>query len=155
MSTDVQMDVDAPSSPPLSGRSEDAKAGNSATASSSSTGEDSDSERRASGTSRLEKVSAKDLCDFKSRLHLVWVMYGAIQAHQRLYEDVGILHGDINPNTIVMLETEDGKVEGALIDYDVPLCRAAMRKLANPDPVVPPPARPRDHYIPPCYRRGL
>ena len=79
----------------------------------------------------------------------------ATAAHQRLYEDAGILHGDVSVNTIVMLETEDGKAEGALIDYDMPLCRAAMRKIANPDPVVPPPARPREHYLPAYYRRGL
>ena len=49
-----------------------------------------------------------------------------------------------------MLQTADGKVEGALIDYDVPLCQAAMRKLWKPDPVVAPRqrARPRERYIP-------
>ena len=51
---------------------------------------------------------------------------------------MGILHEDINPNTIVILETEGGKVEGGLIDYDMPLCGAARRKLKKPDPAVPP-----------------
>nr|VWO97014.1 N/A [Ganoderma boninense] len=78
-------------------------------------------------------------------------MCGAIHAHKKLHECAGILHGDINPNTIVALDTEDGKVEGALIDYDMPMCRAAMRKLAKPDPVVPPPAPPRQFYMPAYY----
>ncbi|KAI1785703.1 hypothetical protein LXA43DRAFT_104318 [Ganoderma leucocontextum] len=138
------------SASPLAGRSETKKAGSPATSNSTST------ERRASGTSRLEKVSAKDLCDFKNGQQLVSVMHDAILAHQRLYEDAGIMHGDINPNTIVILETEDGKVEGALIDYDMPLCRAAMRKLRKPDPVVPPPASQwaQGYHLPTYFRRG-
>ena len=70
-----------------------------------------------------------------------------------MHQDAGILHGDINPNTIVILETEDGDVEGALIDYDMPLCRAAMRKLKDPDPVVPPRQR-RERYMPAYYKFG-
>ncbi|TBU37764.1 hypothetical protein BD309DRAFT_973314 [Dichomitus squalens] len=98
-------------------------------------------------TSRLERVKPRDLCEFKHSLQLVEVMLGAIVAHKRLYDDAGILHGDINPNTIVMLEGEDGKVKGALIDYDMPLCEAAMRKILKPDPAVPPPQQKR-------YRMG-
>ena len=44
-----------------------------------------------------------------------------------------------------MLEDADGDVEGALIDYDMPLTEAAMRKLVQRDPAVPPPRDPRYH----------
>ncbi|EJF62051.1 hypothetical protein DICSQDRAFT_136159 [Dichomitus squalens LYAD-421 SS1] len=98
-------------------------------------------------TSRLERVKPRDLCEFKHSMQLVEVMLGAIVAHKQLHDDAGILHGDINPNTIVMLEGEDGKVRGALIDYDMPLCEAAMRKLLKPDRAVPPPQQKR-------YRMG-
>ncbi|PIL26728.1 hypothetical protein GSI_11207 [Ganoderma sinense ZZ0214-1] len=152
MSTDVQMAVDPIPSPPSDPRGcEPEKASDNSTTSCSATAPPV-ANQPTRGTSRLEKVSPKDLCDFEDALELVWVMFGAIYAHKKLYEDAGILHGDINPNTIVMLETEDGHVEGGLIDYDMPLCRAAMRKLANPDPVVPPPAvRPPQFFRPAYY----
>ena len=67
-------------------------------------------------------------------------------AHQHLYEDAGILHGNINNNTIIMLKRPDGSVEGALVDFDLPLSVAAQRKKYNPDPAVPPSARSRDYY---------
>ena len=67
-------------------------------------------------------------------------------AHQHLYEDAGILHGNINNNTIIMLKRPDGSVEGALVDFDLPLSVAAQRKKYNPDPAVPPSGRSRDYY---------
>ena len=70
-------------------------------------------------------------------------------AHQRLYEDAGYLHGDINNNTIVILKHPDGKTEGALIDYDLPINVASQRKKYNPDK--PTPARQRPHYYRPRY----
>ena len=78
MSTDAPMDVDPPTPSPLAGRSEPdpERASGSATTPGASTVE---RPAGSSGGSRLERVSAKDLCDFKSGLELVWVMYGAMQ----------------------------------------------------------------------------
>ena len=45
-----------------------------------------------------------------------------IAVHRKLHDAAAILHGDISPNTIVIMENPtDGKVEGALIDFDKPL----------------------------------
>ena len=79
------------------------------------------------------------------------------------------MHGDINPNTIIILDwpassmsrqqacaadgdgtvhddaargDEDGaRTDGALVDFDYPVSVAARRKLVNPDPAMPPPRR--------------
>ncbi len=65
-------DLDSTPSPALSGRSEpdNLKPGSFATSSTRTS--------TATGTSRLEKVSAKDLCDFEDTRQLVSVMHDAI-----------------------------------------------------------------------------
>ena len=58
-------------------------------------------------------------------------------AHKRLYEDAGVLHGDVNMHTIVILDHPDGSTEGALVHFDHPVSVAGCRKLTDPDPTVP------------------
>lgn len=63
-------DLDSTPSPALAGRSEPDKPGSFATSSTRTS--------TATGTSRLEKVSAKDICDFEDTRQLVSVMHDAI-----------------------------------------------------------------------------
>ncbi|RDX52115.1 hypothetical protein OH76DRAFT_1400460 [Lentinus brumalis] len=53
---------------------------------------------------RVRHVSPRSLSEIKSSYELVSVVYGAVHAHQQLYERAGVLHGDINPNTILILD---------------------------------------------------
>ncbi|KAI9065042.1 hypothetical protein FKP32DRAFT_1756967 [Trametes sanguinea] len=53
---------------------------------------------------RVREVRVRALTDFENSRELVFVMRDAILAHKRLYEDAHVLHGDINPNTIVIFE---------------------------------------------------
>ena len=71
-------------------------------------------------------------------------------AHERLHKDANTLHGDINPNTIILLDwpADDPQVkcaqtaqgprklvlDGALIDYDVPYSVEGLRHLVHPWP---------------------
>ncbi|CDO78247.1 hypothetical protein BN946_scf184789.g3 [Trametes cinnabarina] len=61
---------------------------------------------------RIREVRARALTDFENPRELVSVMMDAIYAHKQLYEDAKILHGDINPNTIVIFEEPDSEPEG-------------------------------------------
>ena len=61
----------------------------------------------------------------------------AIPAHKGYYDAAGALHGDINTNTIFYMVDDKGIPRGAMIDYDMPLCSAGLRKLVKPDPAVP------------------
>ncbi|KAH9848171.1 hypothetical protein C2E23DRAFT_845658 [Lenzites betulinus] len=79
---------------------------------------------------RVRPVSARALVDFSDERELVQVMMDAVQAHKRLYEDGKILHGDINPNTIFIVNPGPGPVPsaaapqravGAIIDFDMPI----------------------------------
>ncbi|KAI0351814.1 hypothetical protein OH77DRAFT_1366657, partial [Trametes cingulata] len=83
---------------------------------------------------RVRQVKARSLIDFGDTREFMSIMLDAIVAHRHLYEDAGILHGDINPNTIVILEFDDAmpgastddargraRAIGALVDYDGPL----------------------------------
>ncbi|KAJ8455638.1 hypothetical protein ONZ51_g12374 [Trametes cubensis] len=77
---------------------------------------------------RVKEVNTRSLTDFKDTRELAQVMLDAITAHKRLYEDANILHGDVNPNTLVIFEPVAGAEEGArtmgaLIDYDGPTQR--------------------------------
>ena len=112
--------------------------------------------------SRLKDVQPRSLSEINNSIELVATVASAIRgaspsrptprllpqptpgyalAHQRLYEDAGILHGDINNNTIIILDHPDDSFHGALVDFDYPVSVAARRKLANPDPAMPPPRR--------------
>ncbi|KAI0752317.1 hypothetical protein C8Q80DRAFT_1266873 [Daedaleopsis nitida] len=109
--------------------------------------------------SRLKPVSPRSLEEMTSGFELVYTILGSIKAHRRLYEDAGYVHGDINPNTIIILDwsAADGKdaardgagggdakdkgkgknedkgarTEGALVDFDIPYTREAIRKLGE------------------------
>ena len=69
-----------------------------------------------------------------------------LPAHRTLYEVGGVLHGDINNNTIIIVETSDGDSKGALVDFDLPYSINFVRKIGNPDKVAPPPQRNRPYY---------
>ncbi|KAI0329372.1 hypothetical protein GY45DRAFT_1371670 [Cubamyces sp. BRFM 1775] len=76
---------------------------------------------------RVKEVNTRSLTDFKDTRELAQVMLDAITAHKRLYEDANVLHGDVNPNTLVIFEPaaagaeEGARAMGALIDYDGPV----------------------------------
>ncbi len=42
-------------------------------------------------------------------------------AHQRLLCEAGTLHGDVNINTVLLIDFPDGKTQGALVDFDKPI----------------------------------
>ncbi|KAH9896425.1 hypothetical protein C8Q73DRAFT_685390 [Cubamyces lactineus] len=84
------------------------------------------SARTARPAQRVKEVNTRSLMDIKDTRELVKVMLDAITAHKRLYEDASVLHGDVNPNTLVIFEPAAGAEEGAramgaLIDYDGPI----------------------------------
>ncbi|KAI0364494.1 hypothetical protein BV20DRAFT_974429 [Pilatotrama ljubarskyi] len=92
---------------------------------------------------RVRQVRARALVDYEDTRELVSIMLDAVVAHRHLYEDVGVVHGDINPNTIVICEFDDAKpgakadnakggvrAIGALVDYDGPL-KAKGTKVAR------------------------
>ncbi|KAI0684682.1 hypothetical protein C8T65DRAFT_836365, partial [Cerioporus squamosus] len=103
----------------------------------------SDDPPRPAPRPRVRPVSPRTLNELKSSQELVYVMFCAVQAHQHLYERAGVLHGDINPNTILILDWPrprrcpsphgegasegEGFTEGALVDFDVPYSAAAWR----------------------------
>ncbi|KAI0649581.1 hypothetical protein C8Q79DRAFT_882540, partial [Trametes meyenii] len=85
---------------------------------------------------RVRTVTPRDLVHFSNTRELATVMLDAINAHKRLYEDANTLHGDINPNTIVIFDFDqpqqvsappgaqsahENRAVGALIDFDPPL----------------------------------
>ncbi|KAI0671988.1 hypothetical protein C8Q78DRAFT_1077579 [Trametes maxima] len=85
---------------------------------------------------RVRTVTPRDLVHFSDTRELAAVMLDAINAHKRLYEDAKTLHGDINPNTIVIFNFDqpregsvppgdqsahENRAVGALIDFDPPL----------------------------------
>ncbi|KAI8989199.1 hypothetical protein BD414DRAFT_486372 [Trametes punicea] len=97
---------------------------------------------------RVRQVRARTLTDFSNTGELAVVMVNAIEAHQSLYQDAGILHGDVNLNTIIVFDFGFDDLEspispqahgrasgqgafmtimtmGGLIDYDVPRPRKA------------------------------
>ncbi|TFK87266.1 hypothetical protein K466DRAFT_586512 [Polyporus arcularius HHB13444] len=95
---------------------------------------------------RVRRVSPRTLDQFTNSHELVYVVAGAVRAHERLYKEAGVLHGDINPNTILILDwpasegDSDGaaqgkaRTEGALVDFDVPYSLEGIRQLVHPWP---------------------
>ncbi|RPD60461.1 hypothetical protein L226DRAFT_569972 [Lentinus tigrinus ALCF2SS1-7] len=91
---------------------------------------------------RVRTVSPRSLLDMKSSFELTYTVYRAIQAHERLYKDAGVLHGDINPNTILILDWPADEaagrprpmLDGALVDFDVPYSVEGLRHLVHPWP---------------------
>ncbi|KAL4243718.1 EKC/KEOPS complex subunit BUD32 [Abortiporus biennis] len=61
------------------------------------------------------------LSDYKSEYLLACYIYAVLTAHQYAWEDAHILHRDISPNNIVLVETEYGDYIAILIDWD--LCK--------------------------------
>ncbi|RPD60457.1 hypothetical protein L226DRAFT_612036 [Lentinus tigrinus ALCF2SS1-7] len=86
--------------------------------------------------SRVREVTTRSLSEFTDTKHLVTVMLDAIKAHKSLYEVGGVLHGDINNNTIIILQSSDGESNGALVDFDLPYSMPAVRKLGDPHPPI-------------------
>ncbi|KAI1110334.1 FunK1 protein kinase [Nemania sp. NC0429] len=61
----------------------------------------------------------RPLHTFQSRLELLQVFRDAIKCHRSLYSDAKILHQDISPGNIIILDGQDeGKPQGILIDLD-------------------------------------
>ncbi|KAI0890734.1 kinase-like domain-containing protein [Annulohypoxylon maeteangense] len=61
----------------------------------------------------------RPLRTFRSLLELLQVFRDAIKCHRSLYFDAEILHQDISPGNIIILDSQDeGKPKGILIDLD-------------------------------------
>ncbi|KAI0822580.1 hypothetical protein BC628DRAFT_1277108, partial [Trametes gibbosa] len=92
---------------------------------------------------RVTHVSPRDLAHFTDARELVLAMYGAIAAHKEIYERAaGELHGDINTNTILILDRprpdrECPVPEGALVYWEPPISLQTLRKIGNLDPPQP------------------
>ena len=54
-------------------------------------------------------------------------------AHQRLYLEGGTLHGDVNINTVLLIDFPDGTSQGALIDFDMPIVMSKDNKGSTVD----------------------
>lgn len=64
----------------------------------------------------------RPLCSFQSLLELLQALRNVIKCHRSLCCDAGILHQDVSPGNIVILDPEvEGKPRGILIDFDVAL----------------------------------
>ncbi|OJT03851.1 hypothetical protein TRAPUB_5474 [Trametes pubescens] len=73
---------------------------------------------------RVRALHIRELVNFSDTRELAQVMLDVVTAYKHLYEDAGILHGDINPNTIAIcaFPGEPGvRAVGALVDCDEPL----------------------------------
>lgn len=61
----------------------------------------------------------RPLHTFQSLLELLQVFRDAIKCHRSLYRDAGILHQDVSPGNMIILDGQDeGKPQGILIDLD-------------------------------------
>lgn len=61
----------------------------------------------------------RPLHTFQSLLELLQVLRDAIKCHRSLYYDAKILHQDVSPGNIIILDGQDeGKPQGVLIDLD-------------------------------------
>lgn len=61
----------------------------------------------------------RPLHTFQSLLELLQVLRDAIKCHRSLYHDAKILHQDVSPGNIIILDGQDeGKPQGVLIDLD-------------------------------------
>ncbi|KAI0634636.1 hypothetical protein C8Q77DRAFT_1026844, partial [Trametes polyzona] len=82
---------------------------------------------------RVRQVKTRSLVHFDDSRELIQIMIDVLKAHKRLFDDADILHGDINPNTIVIFEFDNGKGKnsagegdgdrpvGAIVDFDEPV----------------------------------
>ncbi|TFK87276.1 hypothetical protein K466DRAFT_617041 [Polyporus arcularius HHB13444] len=83
---------------------------------------------------RVRHVSPRSLSEIKSSYELVSVVYGAVQAHQQLHERAGVLHGDINPNTILILDWPSESGSPCASESESPGARASESpSVAAPD----------------------
>ncbi|KAI0780257.1 hypothetical protein C8Q74DRAFT_1368001 [Fomes fomentarius] len=85
--------------------------------------------------SRLKEVQPRELCQMENFREVTLTIHDAIEAHRRLWEDAKTLHGDVNNNTIIILDWPEGsdhkgpRNHGALVDFDIPYTIQAVRKL--------------------------
>ncbi|KAI0649582.1 hypothetical protein C8Q79DRAFT_1005954 [Trametes meyenii] len=112
---------------------------------------------------RVQVVSPRDLSQIRSSSELVAAIFDSIEASKEVYEKIdGELHGDINPNSLVIIDRTDPESgerssRGGLIYWEPPISMQTLRKVGNPDRPVPPP-RPRNTYYyqapPPFFLNG-
>ncbi|KAI0634633.1 hypothetical protein C8Q77DRAFT_1217676 [Trametes polyzona] len=112
-------------------------------------------ESRPKRPSRVRNIDPRTLSEMRGAEELVYTVFCAITAHKEIYERAeGELHGDINPNSIIIFDhpTRDdqpAESEGALIYWDPPISIQTMRKIGNPDHPQPPPQRRKQYFMPP------
>ncbi|KAI0658239.1 hypothetical protein C8Q70DRAFT_997969 [Cubamyces menziesii] len=94
---------------------------------------------------RVREVSPRSLSEMVNGQELIYGILCGVEAHGAIYERTGELHGDINPNAILFLDTTepDGTpvTEGALIYWVPPINFQTLRDVGRRDPPVPPPQR--------------
>ncbi|KAI1264082.1 FunK1 protein kinase [Xylariaceae sp. FL1019] len=62
----------------------------------------------------------RPLCSYKSLTELLEAISGAIKCHRSLYQDAGVLHQDVSPGNIIIIDSKDAiHADGILIDLDV------------------------------------
>ncbi|EIW51916.1 uncharacterized protein TRAVEDRAFT_53911 [Trametes versicolor FP-101664 SS1] len=103
--------------------------------------------------SRVRAVSPRALSEMKNGRELVWAVLCALIGHKEIYEQAdGELHGDINPNSIVLLDhpgdarpwDQPGRTAGAMIYWEAPISIQTARKVGEVrDRPVPPPQQRR------------
>ncbi|KAI0791359.1 hypothetical protein C8Q75DRAFT_876430 [Abortiporus biennis] len=76
------------------------------------------------------KEIGRPLSDYESEYHLIGHLLTVLLAHQCAWEDAEILHRDISPNNIVIVEKEPGKFIAILIDWD--LCKYKEDMMKKP-----------------------
>ncbi|KAH9885859.1 hypothetical protein C8Q73DRAFT_659257 [Cubamyces lactineus] len=107
---------------------------------------------------RVREVSPRSLSEMANGQELVYGMLCGVEAHGAIYERTGELHGDINPNAILFLDTTepDGTpvTEGALIYWEPPVNFRTLRNVGQRDPPVPPPQRYRYSGFMPRWDHG-
>ncbi|KAI0363504.1 hypothetical protein BV20DRAFT_975597 [Pilatotrama ljubarskyi] len=112
-------------------------------------------ECRPKRPSRARDVTPRDLSESKHTFEMIYAFFCAVVAHKAIHEKADELHGDINPNALVILDhvapdgTESSK--GGLIYWEPPISVQTLRKIGNADRAVPPPQRRRAYVYPPNY----
>ncbi|KAI8989208.1 hypothetical protein BD414DRAFT_329487 [Trametes punicea] len=104
--------------------------------------------------SRARDVSPRDLNQSANGYEMVYAILCAIRAHGSVHEHTGQVHGDINPNALILFDREDPRgtalSKGGLIYWEPPINLKTLRNIGRPDPPVPPPRRPQT-VMPPFY----
>ncbi|OJT09309.1 hypothetical protein TRAPUB_14248 [Trametes pubescens] len=108
--------------------------------------------------SRVRDVSPRALSEIKNGHELIWGVLCALLGHKGIYEQAaGELHGDINPNSIVLLDhpgaarpwDQPARTAGAMIYWEPPISIQTARKMGEVRDRPCPPPQTRERALPP------